>query len=270
MQMFLLACAEKPMGPENQAGCGVEACAALEIEVATCTRLLHQEGILDYSGHVSARIPGTAEFLIQPVDDSRATLAPDRLLRMDLEGVVRAGGPGLRPPIEFWLHAEIYRQRPDVGAIVHAHPEYATLFTLVEGAVLRPCKPHAARWASGIPVFPFPGHIATPALGKELATVLGNRDAALMRAHGAVLVGESVPALLVDAVHFEENAKAQYHASLLGRLAPLSEKELSPLAEPSKRGAHVFKLWSYYVGRGVAAGLIPGDWEPQLGPARGK
>jgi ribulose-5-phosphate 4-epimerase/fuculose-1-phosphate aldolase len=243
-------------GPDRQ--------SPLALKIAACTRILHQEGVLDYSGHVSARIPGTEEFLIQSFDDSRAGLLPDRLLRVDLDGVLRAGAPKLKPPIEFWLHAEIYRHRPDVSAVAHLHPEFATLFTLVEGVALRPVKLHAARWASGIPVSQFPGHVSTRALGKELAETLGHHHAALMRAHGAVVVAESVPALLVDVVHFEENAKAQFQASLLGALAPLAESELGVLAEQANRDSHVPKLWKYYVGRGIEAGVIPQTWGQSL------
>lgn len=256
------------MNPSTEAPREDDIRGSLALQVAACTRLLHWEGVLDYSGHVSARCPRADEFLIQSFDDGRATVLPERVLRVGLDGELRSGAPGLRPPIEFWIHAEIYRARPDVAAVAHAHPEFATVFTLARGEPLQPVKLHAARWAGGIPVSRFPGHVTSPQQGRELAATLGACHAALMRAHGAVVVAESVPALLVDVVHFEENAKAQFQAAQLGALEPLSPEELALLAQQANRSSHVPKLWKYYVERGVAAGVLPGAWEAALAGTR--
>src|SRR5258708_3482682 len=89
----------------------------LRHQVAATTLLLVSEGILGYSGHVSARLPGAETFLIQPVDQSRAELKPEHLLVCGLDGKKRSGPDGIRPPSEVFLHSEIYRARPDVHAI---------------------------------------------------------------------------------------------------------------------------------------------------------
>lgn len=234
--------------------------AKLRVEIAACTRLLNAEGILGYSGHVSARRPDGDGLLIQPFSTSRAELAPDDLIACDADGAKLDAALNTKPPSEVFIHTEIFRSRADVNAIVHFHPETATLFTLADGPALAPVKNHAVRWASGIPTYPDPGHVNTPALGAELAAVLGDHNAALMRAHGAVVVAESVRAVLVDSIHFEENAEAAWRAAQLGPLRPLSKDEVSAFADRFDRDRHTAKLWSYYLRRGADRGTVPGDW----------
>src|SRR5438309_7484754 len=105
--------------------------------VAACTRLLTDLGILGYSGHVSARLPGRDAFLVQPFDQSRATLRPDDLLICDFDGTAVAGPTGVRAPSEVYLHGEILRARRDVHAVAHFHDDLTTVFTLVDGVTLK-------------------------------------------------------------------------------------------------------------------------------------
>ena len=233
----------------------------LRDQVAGCTRLLNFLDLLGYSGHVSARLPEGDRFLIQPFDQSRAELAPEHLLVCDMDGNRVSGPDGERPPSEVYIHSEILRGRPDVNCVAHFHHDLTTTFTLVEGAALVPVKNHAVRWANGIPVHPDPSHVATPEMGRDLARTLGTCHAAQIRAHGQVVVAESIPGLLIDCVHFTENAEAQYRAQLLGKLLPLTAAEIAAFEHDFKRGRHLPKLWAYYVGRGRAAGVLPGDWQ---------
>jgi L-ribulose-5-phosphate 4-epimerase len=232
----------------------------LREEIAACTLLLNDLEILGYSGHVSALLPDRKSFLIQPVDQSRASLQPDDLLQCDLDGKVIGGPPGQQPPSELYIHSEIFRARPDVAAVAHFHHDLTTVFTLVEGVALRPIKNHAVRWASGIPVHPDPSHVSDPALGRALAKSLGPHHAMLIRAHGEVVAAENVRALLIDCVHFVENAETMYRAAALGPVKPLEDAEVTAFLDDFDRDRHVAKLWKYYVGRGRTDGLLPTDW----------
>jgi ribulose-5-phosphate 4-epimerase/fuculose-1-phosphate aldolase len=237
----------------------------LRVQLAALTRLLHKEGILTYSGHASVRLPGREAFLIQSMNDSRAGIAPEALLVCDLDCKVLEGPAGHRPPREVFIHAEILRARPDIDTVVHTHSELAAMFTMLEGIELVLMKSHAHRWASGVPTHADPTHIKTPRQGRELAATLGPHNGALMRAHGGVLVAESLPALLVDAVHFEENAKAHYQAATIGKVKPLTRAELELLATTNdNRAQHCYKLWSHYVGMGFEDGTLPRDWNRHL------
>ena len=233
---------------------------ALRAQIAACTRILNMEGLIDYSGHVSGRLPDGQGLLIQSFDDSRAALAPEDLLVCDMDGRMLHGPAGKKPPREVHIHTEIFKVRPDVNAIGHFHPETATTFTLVEGRPLVPVKNHAARWMEGIPVHPDPGHINSPEAGRALAETLGACHAALIRAHGVIVTAEDVPSLLVDSVHFEENAETLYRASALGAVTGLSRGEMASFLQRFDREDHVRKLWKYYVGRAIGAGVVPREW----------
>ncbi len=238
----------------------------LKIEVAACTRLLNAEGILGYSGHVSVRLPDGESLLIQSFDASRSDLVPGELYIVDLDGNVLDGPSDARPVNEVEIHSEVLRARPDVNAVLHYHPEIATLFTMVEGIELIPMKNHAYRWASGIPTHPESWHIDTPERGKAMAQTMGPHNAVLLRAHGAVLVSEDIPSLMVDAVHFEENAKSLYDAARLGKVLPLSADETREFGANFKRRNHAVKLWRYYLSRGLESGAIPQEWAEALTP----
>ncbi|HEY8580597.1 MAG TPA: class II aldolase/adducin family protein [Beijerinckiaceae bacterium] len=232
----------------------------LREEVAACTLMLNDEGLMGYSGHVSARLPGEDAYLIQPKDVSRAGLRPDDLLVCDYDGRVLRGASGVSPPAEVFLHGEILRARPDVNAIAHFHHDLTNSFTLVEDLELVPVKNHALRWRSGIPVHPDPSHVSDSALGRAVAATLGPHHAMQIRAHGQIVAAESVRALLIDSVHFVENATAMHHACVIGRLKPLSEDDMTAFARAFKRATHISKLWTYYVGRARAKGVLPPEW----------
>lgn len=230
-------------------------------QVAACTLLLNDLGLLGYSGHVAARIPGRDAIIIQSRDQPRAKLAHDDLLICDLDGKLLEGPAGVRPPSEIFLHTEIMRARPDVNAVAHFHHDRTTVFTMVEGATLKLIKNHAIRWRNGIPVHPEPGHVNTPARGRALAATLGAAHALLIRAHGQVIAAESVPALLVDSVTFVENAEAMILATQLGRVLPLGEAEIADFSASLDRDHFVHKAWSYYLTLGRGRGVLPQGWE---------
>lgn len=233
-------------------------------EIAAVTRLLVSERILGYSGHVSARLPDRNAMLIQPIHHSRAEMRPECLLICDMDGHMIEGPEEERPPSEVYIHTELYKVRSDVNAIAHYHHDLTTTFSLVKDTPLRPIKNHAARWASGIPVHPDPDHVDTPEQGRALAATLGPHHALIIRAHGEVVVAETLPALLMDCIHFTENAETFYHASLLGRIDALTAEELNRFGQSLRRSKHAIKLWTYYIGRAQAGGLLPKDWGPHL------
>ena len=236
---------------------------AIRAQVAACTRLLNMAGILHYSGHVSARVPGTDRLYIQSRTQSRAEVTPDSILLVDLEGNVLEGDD--RPPSELVIHTEVYRKRPDVDAVIHNHMELAAAVTMAKGAKVEIMDFHAARWASGVPVMREVGHIKTKADGAALADCLGDAHGLLLRAHGVVLASESAPAILVDTLHFEDNLKAQKEALAFGsEIEPLTAEELARVGEYEERNHHIRKMWNYYVTEGQKSGVIPEDWEVGL------
>jgi L-ribulose-5-phosphate 4-epimerase len=237
------------------------------LEVAACTRMLVEEKILDYSGHVSIRIPDQDAFVIQIGSNSRAEMTPDQMLVVDYDGKVLEGDG--QPPSEIPIHIEILRARPDVQAVLHSHMELAIAFTMMEGVRLVPMRARASRWKSGIPTDPDPSHIKTTEQGQALAKTLGPHHAVLMRAHGLTLVAESAQALFIDAVHFKENATAQMQALQAGaKPLPLTDTEIAQIEKMEMRDWHIKKLWNYYVRKGIKEGALPEEWGEELLPSR--
>lgn len=231
----------------------------LRRQVAICTRLLVNAGILSYSGHVSARLPNKEHFLIQTFDDPRDELDPARLLVCDMDGnVVQGDG---EPPFEVYIHSEILRARPEIGAVTHFHHDPTTVFSMIEGGEILPMKNHASRFAGGVPTHPDPTHIKTMEQGKALAETLGSRNAAIMRAHGQVVVAEDVLNLFSDSVHLVENSMTQIQAMQLGSLLPLTPEEVKVFDVTFDRKKVADKVWKYYLSVGKKNGTIPKTWD---------
>ena len=229
--------------------------SALTTRVAACCRLLQLEGHLNYSGHVSARIPGEDKFLIHPFLNSRARVTSDDILTCDLEGRLTAASRSGQPPREVFIHAEVYRARPDIGAVLHTHGELAAVFSVVAQPLVA-VRGAAYRWRTGVPVHPYPSHIDTSAKGRAVSATLGNHNALLLRSHGGVIVAEGIEAVLADAIHFDENARSLMHAIDLGTYRALTESELDVIEASYQRSSHVEKVWGYHIDRGLAAGIL--------------
>ncbi|MDK1492598.1 class II aldolase/adducin family protein [Sinorhizobium sp. 7-81] len=234
--------------------------ASLRLDVAMSTRLLNSLKILEYSGHVSARLPGGVTFLIQPQEKSRAEVSPDDLLVCDLDGKVVSGPEGVKPPSEVFLHCEIFRARMDVNSIAHFHHDVTNVFTLVEDVPLLPFKNHAVRWKSGIPVHPDPAHVDDAEKGRGIVATLGPHHAMQIRAHGQIVTAETVRGVFIDSLHLVENAEAAYRAAAIGKLKPLTEAEIESFSHGFRRGHHIRKLWNYYARGAIRDGIFPEAW----------
>jgi ribulose-5-phosphate 4-epimerase/fuculose-1-phosphate aldolase len=228
--------------------------AELRNQLAVCTRLLVMQGVMDYSGHVSARIPGSERILIQPRDTSRLALTAHDILVVDLDGNVLEGEAPA--PMETALHTSVYRARPDVLAVCHGHPTFSTLYSVV-ARPLPAVRNFAYRFAFAVPVHADTTHIRTVDQGRAVTETLGDRAVCLLRAHGTVVVSSSVPELFMDCIDFEENARSLLYASALGPLLPLTAAEEGALRESYGRSAtRAAKMWEHYLHKGRITGVL--------------
>jgi ribulose-5-phosphate 4-epimerase/fuculose-1-phosphate aldolase len=226
--------------------------ASLREQLALACRMLVNEGLLDQSGHISARLAEDA-FLIHPHRLSRYEVTPESLVVVNLDGAVVRGED--RPPSERFIHAGIYRARPDVGSVCHIHSRMATVFSIA-GRPLRAITNYATFLGpEPVPVYPDPRHVDTLAKGEALAASLGQRPAALMRAHGAVIVGADVQEAFAASVYLEENALRAYMALQIGELAGYTSDELHGVASHNWSPGSRQKTWDYYRARARRAGL---------------
>ena len=227
--------------------------ATLRQQLADCHRMMVMADLLDYSGHVSARIPGTKRVLILPRDASRSSVTADEMLIVDFDGKVLEGpGPA---PTETAIHLGVYRARDDVKAVGHGHPPMSTLFTMVDRPMIA-IRNFGYRFI-GCPVHPDPTHIRTVDQGAAVAKTLGAGKYCLLRGHGSVIAVDSVPEVFLDSLEMEENARSTVHAAALGPLKPITPEEVELLKPSFARNTYrVSKTWEHYRGKAKAQGLL--------------
>jgi L-fuculose-phosphate aldolase len=191
-------------------------------QLVDCIRMLERSDIIDYNGHCSIRTNGDNMFInIGSCQRSRLTTAD--ICTIDFDGKVLEGNG--KPPLEFHLHAGIYKERPDVDAIVHAHPKWSTFLTITG-------HPYLPIFAQGTLVYPLPildspNSINNPEMAKRLTDTLGDRPAALMKAHGAVTTGKTILDAFVLATYLEDNAYRQYMSLQIGEPYEFTEEEIA-------------------------------------------
>jgi ribulose-5-phosphate 4-epimerase/fuculose-1-phosphate aldolase len=204
--------------------------AVLE-DLAVASRILVDQGVLDAAGHVSMRHPAHAERFLMSRSLAPALVTADDIMELTLDG--EACDPrGRTPFIERFLHAGVYRQRPDVMAIAHAHSPSLIPFGLV-ATPMRATYHNAAFLAAGVPVFDIRERFGSTDIvinsaerGAALAAALEDKAVLLLRAHGVVIVGPSLQAAVFRAVFTEISARVQLHAATLGgEMAALDAEE---------------------------------------------
>jgi ribulose-5-phosphate 4-epimerase/fuculose-1-phosphate aldolase len=206
---------------------------ALIDDLVAANRILSNEGVVDGFGHVSVR-HDTAEgvFLLA------RSMAPGLVAAADIMEFGANGEPlgddRRTAYVERFIHSEIYNALPQVRAVVHSHSPAVIPFGVTD-AKLRPIYHMSSFLGGSVPVFETRDTggeatdmlIRTPQLGVALAQSLGQATVALMRGHGNVVVGRSVPEVVFRAVYTEINARLQADALRLGggRVTYLSEGE---------------------------------------------
>ncbi|RME43457.1 MAG: class II aldolase/adducin family protein [Chloroflexi bacterium] len=225
----------------------------LKEKLVTCIRLMAMEGLLDFNGHVSLRLPDD-RLLINSRYSTRAGITPEQIVIADMDGNLLEGDD--EPPSETVIHTEIYQARPDVGAVAHLHPQYATLFTIA-GIPLVPVYIVASLFGKeGVPVFDDSSLIRSKEQGRAVAKALGNRPALLLRAHGAVAVAPDIEGVFAVAFALEDNARKALWAAMLGGANSLSEAEMGQYGAPVSHRGTRHKIWNFHVEKARARGWL--------------
>lgn len=222
-------------------------------KVAVGCRVIAQQGLArEIAGHVSARIPGSDDMWIRCRGEyERGVRFTDlRVIRRVDFGGEGDVGERYELPLELPIHGEIYRARPDVQAVVHAHPTYAVLCG-VAGIPLRPlygCYDMAGTKLAraGIPVFPRSRLINDVEVAGELVECLGDSDVVLMSGHGLTAVGASVEEAVLNAIRTERLAQFNWNVAALGReVSDISADDMEFFDAPRKRNVSRDTDWRW-------------------------
>ena len=210
-------------------------------QLVDAIRMLERAGIIDHNGHCSVRRDASS-FYINSGASVRGALTVEDLVGVSLDGDIVEGSA--KPPLEFHIHSEIYRARPDVNSVMHTHPQWSTYLTMT-GVKYQPVYAQGVLLGD-LPIMDSPLSVNTKPMGERLAATLGSRPAALLKAHGAVTVGKDVVEAFVLAAYLEENAYRQYMALQIGTPYVFSEAEQQACREKLWSPGLFKKTWDHY------------------------
>lgn len=237
---------------------------ALIDELVAANRILFDQGVVDGFGHVSMRHDkNPAHFLLA------RSMAPGLVTARDIMEF-DAGGEAVDPQgrtlyTERFIHSEIFKVQPTVMAIVHSHSPAVIPFG-VTSQKLRPIYHMGSFLGAGVPVYEIRDAggpatdmlIRTPVLGAGLARTLGNAPVALMRGHGSVVVGGSLPEVVFRAIYTEINARLQSDALRLGGGDVVFLNDAEAAAATATNAAVLRRAWDLWKAKALAGSGAPG------------
>ncbi len=221
-------------------------------DLAYANRILYDQGVFDAFGHISVRHDKNSSRFLLARNMAPALVTPADIMEHDLQGEpVDAGNR--RPYLERFIHAGIYRARPDVVSVVHSHSTSVIPFGAT-GTNLRPIYHMAGFLGAGTPIFEIRDAggvtdmlVSNNALADALAKTLGGNCVALMRGHGLVVVAGSIQLAVWRSIYTEMNARLQADATRLGPINFLTPEEGAKAAKTNE--GQVGRSWDLWKAR---------------------
>ena len=196
-------------------------------EIVAACRLLYERGLISGAeGNLSVRVaPG--RILVTPAGVAKRTLRPSDIVVID-DRAQRPGRGARRPSTELAMHLRINQWRPDIRAVVHAHPPTATGFAVAGETFESPVLPEIVVGLGEVALVPYatPG---TDALADRLEPLLQGHDVFLLSNHGATTVGPSLEVAYNRMESLEHSARILLAARLLGRVRTLTAEQVRDL-----------------------------------------
>jgi ribulose-5-phosphate 4-epimerase/fuculose-1-phosphate aldolase len=227
---------------------------ALIDKLVLANRILYRQGVVDGFGHVSVRHDRSADHFLLARNMAPGLVRREDIVTFDLDGAP-VDAAGRRVYLERFIHAEIYRARPDVQSVVHSHSPDVIPFG-VTGTSLQPVFHMSGFLAEGSALFEIRDVagdtdmlISNASLGVALAAALGSRSTVLMRGHGSTVVGASLEQAVYRAIYAEVNARLQTQARQLGEVTYLNANEAAKAAATNDTQLpRVWDLWTREIG----------------------
>lgn len=221
-------------------------------KLVQANRILYDQGIVDGLGHVSVRHDSDPGLFLLSCNRAPGLVRSQDIVCYDFDG--EAVSPtSERPYLERFIHAEIYRARPDVVAVVHSHSPSVIPFGAT-GHRLRPIFHMAGFLGSGAAHFDISTEagdtdmlIRNRTLGAALARSLGSCSCVLMRGHGSTTVGDSIEQVVYRAIYAEVNARLQMQSAVLGEAKFLTEGEAGLAA--AANDTQIQRSWNLWLRR---------------------
>jgi len=222
-------------------------------QLVWANRILANEGIFDFLGHISVRNPENSKTFFIAQHIAPETVTKNDILEVDFEGNVITKSQ-FRPYSERIIHAGIYKARPDVNSVIHAHPIPVVTLSISEVPFRIVVHP-ASIFYEGVPTydaydFTSPGNtgmlVTTKEEGDRVAKTLGKSRAMMMRGHGCNVVGKSVPDAVRAAIDLRDNVVILLGAQQFGKVKAVSYEEAK---EAAKALSNPERGWNAWVAR---------------------
>ena len=215
---------------------------AIKQELVDAIRMLERAEYIDHNGHCSVR-RDEGSFYINSGGSMRAALTVEDIVTVDLDGKPVDGG-NVKPPLEFPIHAEVYRARPKIGAVFHTHPQWSTYLTMT--GVQQKVVYAQASLLGDMPVMDSPMSVNSRAIGEKMVAIMGNNPIVMLKAHGVVAAGETVLECFAYAAYVEENARRHYMALQIGEPYVFSDEEQAACRQKLRSPSLFKKTWDHY------------------------
>jgi L-fuculose-phosphate aldolase len=196
---------------------------ALRSEMARVCRKIEERGLIAAAdGNVSCRL-GKDQLLITPGGKAKGELRPLDMMLVSLDGKLLAGQG--KPSSEIRMHLLVYERRPDVVAVVHAHPQMLTALTLAGVPFMADVLPEVWLTIGSVPTVPYatPGTEEVPS---SIAPFVDGHQALLMERHGSLTFGRSLKEAYMRVEKLEHAARTLYFAYCLNHRFPSSLSEV--------------------------------------------
>ena len=180
-------------------------------------------------GNISVKINDN-EFLCTPTGVSKGFMTPDYICRVDKDGNVLEANGSFKPSSEIKMHMRVYKHRPDVKSVVHAHPIYATSFAIAGIPLTQPIMPEAVIALGCVPIAAY-GTPSTNEIPDAVEKYLPYFDAVLLANHGALSFSDSLLAAYHKMESLEFYAQLLFNARQLGGPKELSDEQVKGLYE---------------------------------------
>jgi L-fuculose-phosphate aldolase len=204
-----------------------QAVAADIVEVGR--RLWTRGYVASNDGNISVRLDGE-RLLMTPASVSKGFMTPDMMVITDLEGRLLSGSPGRKPSSEIQMHLVAYRQRPDIGAVVHAHPPLSTGFAVAGIPLDRAVLAEVVTTLGSIPIAEY-GTPSTQELADAVEPYVRMHDGLLLANHGALALGKDLFGAYYKMETIEHFARISLVARMLGGERLLSREEVMRLQD---------------------------------------
>ena len=192
-------------------------------------RIYNRNMVAANDGNISVKL-SEHEFLCTPTGVSKGFMTPEFICKVDENGDVLEANGAYKPSSEIKMHMRVYAKRPDVGSVVHAHPNFATSFAIAGTPLSQPIMPEAVISLGCVPLAPY-GTPSTMEIPDSIECYLDDFDSVLLENHGALTWSSDLLSAYMKMESLEFYAELLYKSKMLGGPTEFTKEQIARLVE---------------------------------------